>query len=105
MIARYWRGSVRAADADDYADYVRRTGVATQRGTPGNLGSMVLFETDGETSEVVVISLWESLEAIVAFAGEPVDRAVFYPEDGRYLVSADQGVRHFEVPVHSLALG
>jgi hypothetical protein len=32
-----------------------------------------------------------------AFAGDPVDRAVFYPQDDRYLVDRETTVSHFEL--------
>lgn len=35
--------------------------------------------------------------AIVAFAGDEIDRAVFYAEDGRYLVDRETAVKHFTV--------
>jgi hypothetical protein len=33
----------------------------------------------------------------VAFAGDDIDRAVFYPEDDRYLIAKEDTVRHYEV--------
>ena len=36
MIARFWTGAVRRADADGYADYIRETGFAEYGRTPGN---------------------------------------------------------------------
>jgi hypothetical protein len=41
--------------------------------------------------------LWESEEAIRRFAGGEIDRAVFYPEDERFLVEREERVSHFEV--------
>jgi hypothetical protein len=38
MIARIWRGVVRAEDADEYVAYVQRTGIEGYRQTPGNQG-------------------------------------------------------------------
>ncbi len=32
------------------------------------------------------LSFWDSLEAIRTFAGDPIDQAVFYPEDDRELL-------------------
>ncbi len=34
---------------------------------------------------------------IHGFAGEDISRAVFYPEDDRYLVQREDTVTHFEV--------
>src|SRR2546422_4939119 len=36
LIARLWHGAVPAAKGDDYAAYLRRTGVTECRATPGN---------------------------------------------------------------------
>jgi hypothetical protein len=48
MIARIWRGSTRLADAEAYMVYLRRTGLAEYRATPGNAGAWVLWrEVDG----------------------------------------------------------
>jgi len=43
------------------------------------------------------VSWWESREAIVAFAGEDIERAVFYPEDDRYLLERGEVVTHHDV--------
>ncbi len=100
MIARTWRGSVRADDAEGYLDYLRQTGLAGYAATPGNLGALALRRiTDGQ-AEYLVISFWESEEAIRSFAGDDPQRAVFYPEDERFLVERDEHVDHYEI-VHS----
>jgi heme-degrading monooxygenase HmoA len=65
-------------------------------GTPGNRGFSVLHRPDGDREEFLTISLWESLDVIRAFAGDDIDRAVFYPEDERYLVERELTVSHFE---------
>ena len=97
-VMRIWSGKVRTADREVYAAYVEETGVRQYRSTPGNLAAYLLLRDlpDGLT-EILTVSHWESLAAIEAFAGEDVDRAVYYPEDDRYLVERDDVVRHFEV--------
>jgi len=97
MIARTWRGAVRAAEADAYLDYVRETGVAASRATPGNRGFWLLHRVDGERAELLTVSFWDSLEAVKGFAGEDVSRAVFYPGDDAYLVDRDLHVDHWTV--------
>lgn len=97
MIARVWTGRTRAEDADAYLRYVEETGAAQQRATPGNRGSWILRHVDGKEAEFQVISLWESEDHIRAFAGEDVERAVYYPEDERYLLEMSPAVAHYEV--------
>jgi len=97
MIARMWRGAVLRDDADAYAEYLANTGMPAYRSTPGNRGAWMLRRDNGDRSEIVTFSLWDSLDTIRAFAGDDIDQAVFYPEDDRFLVERDRTVRHFEV--------
>jgi len=103
MIARIWHGRTKAEHAHEYADYVNRTGVAQQRKTPGNLGSLLLRRIADDEAHFLVLSLWESMEAIEAFAGERPEVAVYYPKDEAYLLELEPHVRHWEVPIAALA--
>ena len=97
MIARVWRGATRAGDAEAYADYLDRTGHAEYRRVDGHRGTLTLRRIDAERAEFVVLSLWDSMDAIRRFAGADVARAVFYPDDDRYLVEREDRVAHFDV--------
>jgi heme-degrading monooxygenase HmoA len=97
VIARMWRGATRRADAAAYARYVVETGMAAYRATPGNRGAHLLQRDVGELTEIITLSFWDSLDAIKGFAGEDIERAVFYAEDDRYLVERDLRVTHFRV--------
>ena len=97
MIARMWRGATTRADAAAYARYVADTGMVAYRATPGNRGAHLLQREVGELTEIVTLSFWDSLDAIKQFAGEDIERAVFYPEDDRYLVERDLRTSHYEV--------
>jgi heme-degrading monooxygenase HmoA len=97
MIARSWAGATRAADADTYLEYLHATGLAEYRATPGNRGVLALRRIVGDRAEFLLLTLWESEEAIRGFAGDDIGRAVFYPEDERYLVARDERVQHYDV--------
>ena len=97
MIARIWKGAVRRQDADAYADYIARTGMAEYTQTAGNRGAWMLRRDAGERTEFVTFSLWDSLDAIKAFAGDDYETAVFYPEDERFLVERDLTCAHYDV--------
>ncbi|MEU4221130.1 hypothetical protein [Actinoplanes sp. NPDC026623] len=98
MIARMWRGWVATDGAGEYVDYINRTGIAGYRRTPGNIDAQMWIRDlgDGRT-EVVTLSWWESAEAIRGFAGDDISRAVFYPEDERYLIGREEIVTHYTV--------
>jgi heme-degrading monooxygenase HmoA len=105
MIARTWQGATRAADADAYVAYLDKTGFAEYRATPGNLGLLALRRTVGERAEFLLVTLWESMEAVKRFAGDDPARAVFYPDDDRFLVARDRHVTHYEVVASFLGEG
>jgi heme-degrading monooxygenase HmoA len=97
MIARIWKGAVRREDADTYGRYIEDTGIAGYAETPGNLGAWMLRRDVGELTEFLTFTLWESLDAVKAFAGEDYETAVYYPEDERFLVERDLKCAHYEV--------
>ena len=97
MIARIWKGAVRRQDGDTYARYIEETGLAGYAETPGNRGAWMLRRDEGERTEFVTFTLWESLDAVKAFAGEDYETAVFYAEDDRFLVERDETSTHYEV--------
>jgi len=88
---------VRHGDADAYAEYMRGTGVAGYAATPGNRGVWMLRRDLEDKTEFVMFTLWDSLDAVKAFAGEDYETAVFYPEDDRFLVERDLHADHFDV--------
>jgi heme-degrading monooxygenase HmoA len=97
VIVRIWRGWTRPQDAEEYAAYIADTGLAEYRATPGNQGAYLVSREDGDRTEFLTISFWDSMDAVVGFAGDDVERAVFYPEDDRFLVDREETVLHYEV--------
>ncbi len=97
MIARTWRGWTRSEDPEAYVAYLEETGMAEYRSTPGNRGAWILRRDEGGRTEFVTLTFWESLDAVRAFAGDDVERAVFYPEDDRFLVDREETATHWTV--------
>ena|SRR5689334_11498154 len=95
MIARIWRGRTPAEKADAYYEFLQKTGIRDYRATPGNQGVRVLRRIDGAEAEFVLISFWESEEAIRRFAGEDIERALYYPEDKDFLLTFEPTVMHY----------
>jgi heme-degrading monooxygenase HmoA len=97
MIARIWRGATREADRDTYWEYLQQTGLKEYKSIPGNRGVWVLRRIYDGKSEFTLISLWDSWDAIKAFAGPDPEKAVFYPDDDKFLLERGPGVTHYEV--------
>ena len=97
MIARMWRGRTKAADRDRYFEYLQRTGCPDLLATTGNRGVLVFRRTDSEIAEFLLVSVWESFDAIRRFAGADARVARYYPEDESFLLEMDPHVTHFEL--------
>ena len=97
MIARIWRGAVAKADGDEYEQYVEDTGFSAYGATAGNRGAWMLRRDDGDRTEFITLSMWDSVDAIKSFAGEDIEAAVLYPEDERYLIDGESRVTHYDV--------
>lgn len=94
MIARLWRGSAAsAANADAYQRHVRGHVLPELHKIPGHRGAQVLRRDQ----EFLVITFWESMDAIRRFAGDDAERAVVEPEARAVLKAYDELVSHYEV--------
>lgn len=105
VIARAWHGKTPREKADAYEKYL--AGAITKfPSIPGNLGYQ-LMRIDGgpdgdRYSEFQVISYWESLDAIHAYAGEDIRRTRDLPRDREFLVGMEPLVRNYELRVNAI---
>jgi mannose-6-phosphate isomerase-like protein (cupin superfamily) len=98
MVARRWTAlAERSEQADAYVELFDRTVRPHLDSTEGFLGATLeRVEADGGI-EIVVVTRWESLNAIRAFTGEDIDIAVVEPEARAVLSRFDTRVRHIEL--------
>ncbi|MGE5140503.1 MAG: antibiotic biosynthesis monooxygenase family protein [Rudaea sp.] len=97
MIARIWHGVTPAAMADEYVEYLNRTGLPDYRSTPGNRAAYLLRRLEGDRAHFLTLTFWDSMDAIRGFAGPDISTAKYYPEDARFLIEQEPEVQHFEV--------
>jgi heme-degrading monooxygenase HmoA len=98
VIARIWTGVTRDEDAAAYEEYMREVAAPGYTNVPGHRALLMLRRPcdDGNT-EFTMITCWDDMDSIAAFAGPEPERAVFYPRDEEFLVDRDLTVRHYEV--------
>ena len=97
MIARTWHGVTDKSKADDYRKYLEESGVKEYRETKGNRGVYVLRRDEGDRTHFLLVSLWDSFEAIRRFAGRDVEKAVYFPKDKEFLREFEPKVLHYQV--------
>lgn len=99
MIARLWRGVAdTASGAAAYEHHLTTKVLPALDAISGYGGSRVLKRTSerGEI-EFLVMTLWDSIDAIRKFAGDDPESAVVEPEAREALSSFDDFARHYEV--------
>lgn len=97
MIVRVWRGLAQSGKSGVYRDHLERRVFPALAALPGHRGAFLLARDAQEGAEVVAVTLWDSMEAIEAFAGDRPDRAVIEPEARALMVSFDEVVAHYEL--------
>ncbi len=101
MIARIWHGATLRKEGDAYYRYLTESGIPEYQATAGNRGVYVL-RRDGKTrTDFLLVSFWDSYDAIRRFAGADVERAVYYPRHKDFLLELEPKVAHYEVSLAS----
>jgi heme-degrading monooxygenase HmoA len=100
VITRVWRGATaNDADGDAYEAFLRTGVLAGLQEVEGFLGATVLRRAGDGFVEFVVLTRFESLDAVRRFSGPDAEVAVIEPEARALLVEADERARHFEIAI------
>ena len=97
MIGRFWRGWATADHAQAYEELFRMSILPGLQRIDGFAGAYVLRKDVGKEVEIVTITLFESMEAIRAFAGHEPHIAHVTPEARRLLSRFANTVILYEV--------
>jgi heme-degrading monooxygenase HmoA len=101
MIVRTWVAYAKPGNARAYREHLRGSVLPQLKKRDGFLGlSLCEAERDGQV-EIMVISRWASLDAIKAFAGAKVDKAVIDPGARAVLAEFDDFATHYEVTLEA----
>jgi heme-degrading monooxygenase HmoA len=97
MIIREWRGRASPDNMDAYPAHFTTHVLPELRNVPGFLGAHLSRRRHGDLVEFLVLTRWESLDAVKAFAGDDIGRAVVEPRAVAALVEFDPRVQHYDV--------
>jgi len=96
-ISRHWKGVVKPGCADAYLAHLRQETLSAIAEMPGFVTAAILRREIADGTEFQIVTLWGSLDAIKAFAGEDLERAVVPPAAQALMSSFDQRAVHYEI--------
>ncbi len=97
MIARIWHGSTRPEHADAYEAMLKPELLPGIGAVAGYRGSYLLRKEGQDQVDFITIMLWDSLDAVRAFAGADYEKSVIPEERRKYLSKHDEKAAHYEV--------
>ncbi len=97
MIARQWTGIIRPERYQEYIELVESRGMREYAETPGVVAAYAFRREVEEGSEVRLLSLWESLEALKAYAGPDYEAAHYFPEHRAMMINPPPTSPKFDV--------
>ena len=95
MVVRIWKATATDDGARDYQRHFELNVMPELRTLAGFRKAYLLKRVRNGAVEIEVHTLWESLEAISAFAAPDIEAAVVEPQAQAALVSYDTTVTHF----------
>jgi heme-degrading monooxygenase HmoA len=96
-IARVWHGIVPIEKAEAYFRYLTDFGFRDYQTYVGNRGIHLLRRMEEARMHFLLLSFWESRQAIAAYAGADIAKAHYYPYDLECLIDPPLKVEHYEV--------
>lgn len=97
MIARTWHGAVPVEKSDEYLNLLRGVGLAEYKSIPGNRGAFVLARLDGDVAHFMLLSFWDSKDAIRIYAGDDIAVPRYTSFDPDYLLELESSIQHYDV--------
>jgi heme-degrading monooxygenase HmoA len=76
MISRQWRGLAQPDQAQNYVKHLRTETFPALRTLPGFVSASILSRRLGDGVEFIIVTKWDSLDAIARFAGADLEAAV-----------------------------
>ena len=97
MIGRIWHGWTTPENADAYEQLLRGEVLPGINRIEGFRGARLFRRDAGDEVEFVTLTLFDSRDAVRAFAGDDYELAVVLPEARRLLSHFDERSAHYDV--------
>ncbi len=97
MISRHWKGVAKPGEGDNYIEHLRTDTFPKLSKIKGFISASILKRRVDQATEFLIITVWESMEAIERFAGPSADVAVVPESVQAMMIEYDRTACHYEV--------
>jgi heme-degrading monooxygenase HmoA len=97
MISRQWIGIAKPAEARNYIEHLHRDTFPKLASIGGFINASILQRSLPMGEEFLIVTLWESIDAIKSFAGERPEVAVVPAVVQAMMVHYEKEVRHYSI--------
>jgi heme-degrading monooxygenase HmoA len=97
VISRQWVGVAKPSHAKSYIDHLHGETFPTLANIRGFVSASILQRTVQAGEEFLIVTVWESIEAIKRFAGENPEVAVVPAAVQAMMLEYEKFVRHYSI--------
>ncbi|MDQ7019877.1 MAG: hypothetical protein Q9M33_12025 [Robiginitomaculum sp.] len=89
MIVRTWHGRTTLSDAEAYETFMARRAAPDYASVKGLKQLFFTRRDEGDIAHFLLVTVWDNMDAVKAFAGDDPAKAKYYPEDDQYLLEKE----------------
>jgi len=97
MIQRHWRGLAKRGEANNYVRHLETETFPLISAITGFVKASILRRSTGDGVEFLIVTMWESMDAIKKFAGDDPEAAVVPAVVQGMMLTYEKRVKHYEV--------
>ena len=97
MISRHWKGIAKPEFVDRYVSHLKDETFPQLASLHGFIHATILRREVAAGTEFQIVTMWDSLSSITAFAGVNVEAAVVPTAVQAMMVDYDRSVVHYEI--------
>lgn len=96
-IMRLWHGKVAIEKADEYERFMIERAAPDYGSVDGLIKLYFQRRNENTIAHFLLVTIWDSLEAVAKFAGAEPELAKYYPEDDNFLLEKEKHTSMYEI--------
>ena len=96
-IMRLWHGKVPIEKADEYEKFMIERAAPDYGSVNGLLKIYFQRKDENSIAYFLLVTIWDSMESIIKFAGDEPELAKYYVEDDNFLLEKEKYTSMYEI--------